>query len=208
MSANTVDAAVYGHCHETPASEGYLYPELLRLLAASPPTDKRLFEIGVGSGFTARDLCKQGFEVAGIEPSADGVALARQNAPDALIEAGSAYDDLASKYGRFQTVFALEVIEHLYSPRLFAKSAFDLLEDGGHLIVSTPFHGYFKNLMLAATGKLDDHFTALWDHGHIKFWSRKTLGALLEEAGFRNIQFSYAGRFYPISRSFFACAQR
>lgn len=208
MSANTLDAAVYGHGHDQPESEGYLFPELRNLLQQVHPPGRPVFEIGAGSGWTAGRLTQQGFQVVGIEPSADGVAQAQRNAPGARIEAGSAYDDLAATYGTFPTAFALEVIEHLYSPRLFVRSAYDLLEDGGHLIVSTPFHGYWKNLMLAATGKLDRHFTALWDHGHIKFWSRRTLGALLEEAGFRNIRFSYAGRFYPISKSFFAIAQK
>jgi 2-polyprenyl-6-hydroxyphenyl methylase/3-demethylubiquinone-9 3-methyltransferase len=68
------------------------------------------------------------------------------------------------------------------------------LKPGGALILSTPYHGYWKNLALAVTGKLDDHFTALWDGGHIKFWSRGTLAQLLEEAGFRVERFVGVGR--------------
>lgn len=208
MDSNTVYASIYGHGHEPPESEGYLFPELLRLLSELHPISKPVFEIGVGAGWTAAALTTKGYELVGVEPSVDGVAIASKTAPKASVNAGSAYDNLSAKYGRFQTVFALEVIEHLYSPRMFARTAYDLLEDGGHLILSTPFHGYWKNLMLALTGKMDSHFMALWDHGHIKFWSRATLGALLKEAGFRNIKYSYAGRFYPLSKSFFACAQR
>ena len=70
-----------------------------------------------------------------------------------------------------------------------AKTLYDLAESSGTAIVSTPYHGYWKNLALAITGRMDAHFTALWDHGHIKFWSMKTLGALLFEAGFRDISF-------------------
>jgi hypothetical protein len=32
---------------------------------------------------------------------------------------------------------------------------------------------------------MDNHFTVLWDHGHIKFWSRSTLTKALEETGFK-----------------------
>jgi len=49
-------------------------------------------------------------------------------------------------------------------------------------------------LLLAATGKLDRHFTVLWDHGHIKFWSHKTMREVLTETGFTHIKFSGAGR--------------
>ncbi|MBB3777235.1 hypothetical protein FHS52_003232 [Erythromicrobium ramosum] len=36
-----------------------------------------------------------------------------------------------------------------------------------------------KNVILAASGKLDRHFTALWDGGRIKFFSVATLSVLL-----------------------------
>ena len=41
---------------------------------------------------------------------------------------------------------------------------------------------------------MDSHFTALWDGGHIKFWSRRTLSLLLDECGFQIIDFEGAGR--------------
>jgi hypothetical protein len=62
--------------------------------------------------------------------------------------------------------------------------AFRLLRPSGYFIVDTPYHGYVKNLALALSGELDSHFTALWDGGHIKFWSRETLSAMLIEEGF------------------------
>ena len=75
-------------------------------------------------------------------------------------------------------------------------------------IISTPYHGYWKNLALAITGKMDAHFTALWDHGHIKFWSMKTLSELLYEAGFVNIRFERVGRIPPLAKSMIAVAYR
>lgn len=42
---------------------------------------------------------------------------------------------------------------------------------------------------------MDSHYTALWDGGHIKFFSVKTLSQLLQEAGFKDLQFKFAGRF-------------
>jgi hypothetical protein len=46
-----------------------------------------------------------------------------------------------------------------------------LLSPGGVAFISTPNHGYLKTLALAVTGKMDAHFTASWDGGHIKFFS-------------------------------------
>ena len=128
--------------------------------------------------------------------------------PNLNLHEGSAYDELFHKYGQFPVAISLEVVEHVYSPRHFASTLFSLIEPGGTAIISTPYHGYFKNLAMALTGKMDAHFTALWDHGHIKFWSIKTLTVLLEEAGFINIQFEKVGRLPMLEKSMIAIAKK
>ena len=74
----------------------------------------------------------------------------------------------------------MEVIEHLYQPRAFVLFIRSILEasGGGQFIVTTPYHGYLKNLTIAAANKMDHHLSALWEGGHIKFWSRRTLAIL------------------------------
>jgi 2-polyprenyl-3-methyl-5-hydroxy-6-metoxy-1,4-benzoquinol methylase len=99
-------------------------------------------------------------------------------------------------------------VEHLYDPRTFARTLFDLVEPSGTAIVSTPYHGYWKNLAMALTGRLDHHFTALWDHGHIKFWSMATLRQLLQEAGFHSITFRRVGRVPSLAKSMIAIATK
>lgn len=149
-----------------------------------------------------------GFEIQGIDYSESGIQVAREHYPHLRLDVGSAYDDLAAKYGKFSTVLSLEVVEHLFSPRQFAQTAFNLLESGGSAIISTPYHGYWKNLVLALTGKLDAHFTALWDGGHIKFWSIETIGSLLEEAGFEDIQIHRVGRIPILAKSMIVVARK
>ncbi len=207
--ANAPDASdTYGHGEHAHGSDSYLIPVLLSVLGQAAPGVTRLFDLGAGNGATASRLTELGFDVAGVEPSPEGVAFARARTPPANIDVGSGYDDLAKIYGRFPVVYSLEVIEHLYSPRLFLKTAFDMIEPGGVIILSTPFHGYWKNLLIALTNGFDKHFTALWDHGHIKFWSPKTLGAVIEEAGFSVIGIRYAGRLYPLSKSMLVIARK
>jgi 2-polyprenyl-6-hydroxyphenyl methylase/3-demethylubiquinone-9 3-methyltransferase len=71
-----------------------------------------------------------------------------------------------------------------------------------------PYHGYWKNLTLALTGRMDAHFTALWDHGHIKLWSLRTLGQFLQEAGFQAPRFLRIGRVPPLAKSMIAMARK
>ena len=192
------DSADFNDAHS------YLLPDLARILDRSRP--RRAFEMGCGNGAVANWCQSRGIEVTGIDFSESGIAQARLAYPGLALSVGSAYDDLAAVYGRFPVVISLEVVEHLYFPRKFAKSVFDLLEPGGLAIVSTPYHGYLKNLALAASGRLDAHFTALWDGGHIKFWSERTLRQLLAEAGFGSIAFRRVGRVRPLAKSMIATA--
>jgi 2-polyprenyl-6-hydroxyphenyl methylase/3-demethylubiquinone-9 3-methyltransferase len=164
--------------------------------------------LGCGNGSVADALHRRGFEVQGIDYSESGIRVAREHYPHLKLDVGSAYDDLAGKYGRFPLLLSLEVVEHLYFPRQFAKACFDLLEEGGTAIISTPYHGYWKNLALALSGKMDAHFTALWDGGHIKFWSFRTIRALLEEAGFRDVTLHRVGRIPALAKSMIVVARK
>jgi 2-polyprenyl-6-hydroxyphenyl methylase/3-demethylubiquinone-9 3-methyltransferase len=83
-----------------------------------------------------------------------------------------------------------------------------LLTEGGTAIISTPYHGYLKNLTIALLGKYDAHHNPLWDHGHIKFWSPSTLGTLLEETGFQDVSFARVGRVPPLAKSMIAVAHK
>jgi 2-polyprenyl-6-hydroxyphenyl methylase/3-demethylubiquinone-9 3-methyltransferase len=169
---------------------------------------RRVFDLGCGNGATAAELTRDGYELVGVDPSESGLRIARKAYPHLQLHPGSAYDDLAGKYGRFPAVISLEVVEHLFYPRKFAACVFDLLEPAGVAVISTPYHGYFKNLALALAGKMDRHFSALWDCGHIKFWSMKTLGQLLREAGFGEVGWVRVGRIPPLAKSMIALARR
>src|SRR5687767_1358104 len=74
------------------------------------------------------------------------------------------------------------------------EAARSLLKPQGHILIGTPYHGYLKNLVLAATGKMDGHFSALHDGGHIKFFSVKTLSTLMRAHGFEDLSFTFYGR--------------
>ncbi len=189
-------------------SNQYLWDPLVKIVMAESGDRRRIFEVGCGNGATADMLARLGFEVTAVDTSKSGIAIAREAFPQARFAEGSAYDDLAARYGTFPIVVSLEVVEHVFWPRKYAKTVFDLLEPGGVAIISTPYHGYLKNLALALAGKFDSHWSPLWDGGHIKFWSRNTLSALLEETGFTVSGFLRVGRIPPLAKSMIAIARR
>jgi len=206
MNTKDISGYVYQNSGLNP-SHIYLLPEITRIVNSQNLKGK-IFELGCGNSSIANELNKMGFDITGVDPSEQGISQANRNYPNLNLRQGSAYDDLAGQYGQFPIVISLEVIEHVYFPRKFAATLFSLIEKGGTAIISTPYHGYWKNLAMALTGKMDDHFTALWDHGHIKFWSFKTLRFLLEEAGFRQITFHRVGRIPILAKSMIAIAEK
>jgi 2-polyprenyl-3-methyl-5-hydroxy-6-metoxy-1,4-benzoquinol methylase len=173
-----------------------------------PANKKFIFDLGCGNGSVANFISNKGWIPTGVDPSIDGIKQGNKAFPALNLHRGSAYENLSQKYGKFPALISLEVIEHLYDSRHYSKTIFDLLIPGGMLIISTPYHGYWKNLVMALFGRMDSHFHALWDHGHIKFWSKKTLKILLSESGFVNIKFKTVGRIPIIAKSMIAIAQK
>jgi len=153
-------------------------------------------------------LSELGFSVLGVDPSEAGISQATTAYPHLDLRLASTHDDLKGMFGTFPLVISVEVVEHVYAPRLFARTAFELLQPGGLALITTPYHGYWKNLAVALANGSDRHFTALWDGGHIKFWSVDTLTTLLEEAGFSVEYFLRVGRIPPLAKSMIAVAKR
>jgi 2-polyprenyl-3-methyl-5-hydroxy-6-metoxy-1,4-benzoquinol methylase len=203
------DAAGYRWPSAEPTSaHAYLWPAVTRILAkgVGQGRAKRVFDVGCGNGAIARALAADGFEVAGVDPSREGIAYARESGLD--LRAGSAYDDLAAEFGRWPFVLCLEVVEHVYFPHRLARTLFELCEPGALAIVSTPYHGYWKNLALSVVpGAWDRHHHPLSDHGHIKFWSRRTLRPLLIQAGFKAVRLKRVGRVPALAKSMIAAAE-
>jgi 2-polyprenyl-6-hydroxyphenyl methylase/3-demethylubiquinone-9 3-methyltransferase len=173
----------------------YFMPLITALCGEIKP-GLRVLDVGCGNGFTAGQFLAKGCEVVGVDLSETGIAAARKAYPGGRFEVMPA-DTSMLRHLRcrpFDVVISTEVVEHLYAPRLYASGCFQALRPGGRFICTTPYHGYLKNLVLAMLNKWDSHANPLWDGGHIKLWSRRTLSALLTEAGFINLHFTGAGR--------------
>jgi 2-polyprenyl-6-hydroxyphenyl methylase/3-demethylubiquinone-9 3-methyltransferase len=197
MSEENVSGIEYeyrGASHED--SHAHLFSTVSELLSSVPPGSKVL-DLGCGNGSFLSLFADRGWQRFGTDFSPSGIEIARKTYPDVhffLADAESAIEEIREHVGYADAIIATEVIEHLYAPRAFLQTAYAVLKPGGLLVLTTPYHGYLKNLMLAATNSLDAHFTALWDHGHIKFWSRKTLTSVTTEAGFEPLEFKGSGR--------------
>ena len=199
----------YAYRSEDPSwSNQYLWPRLRQLVLKNLDDGASIIDVGCGNGAISKMLADLNYRVVGVDPSESGISVATSHPTRVNFYTRSTYDSLAQEFGKFDAVVSLEVVEHCFSPQNFAQSVYELLSPGGVAIISTPFHGYWKNLALAVTGKFDRHWNPLWEGGHIKFWSEATLRVLLRETGFVQIEFERVGRIPPFAKSMIAIARK
>lgn len=178
----------------------YLVPTILRALG--PPAGRSLLDIGCGNGALTAKMAAAGFRASGVDSEVSGIERARAGFPTIEFALQDVSEPLPEALrDRFDVVVTAEVIEHLFLPRQLFARAREALTPNGVLVVTTPYHGYVKNLMIAAFNQFDDHVGALGDYCHIKFFSRKTLGEMARQCGFEPVRWDMAGRIPPIAAS-------
>ena len=160
-----------------------------------------LLDIGCGNGYLTKSISNKFTRTIGIDLSKEGINQAKKYSNDSLNFINIDMEDLITKGSKFDFISSFEVIEHQYLPDLFLNNISQLLKDDGHLILSTPYHGYIKNLLISLLNKHDSHFNPLWRHGHIKFFSIKTFNKILKDCGFKIIKYKFSGRVFPLSSS-------
>jgi len=172
----------------------YLQKPLLNLLNADKT--QYILDIGCGNGYLANYLVSKGYNAYGTDASVKGIEIAKKANPDRFFIQDIASGNIPVQLQniQFSTIISTEVIEHLYNPAAFIALCKKSLAPGGELIISTPYHGYLKNLMLALLNRWDTHVDPNWLGGHIKFWSAGTLGLLLKQHEFEVISFKGCGR--------------
>lgn len=159
----------------------------------------KILDLGCGNGSLVNELNKLGFDAYGADASETGIAIAKnsfgnkffhidvnKNTPQEILDL------------KFDIIISTEVIEHLYSPQNFVDMTLNILKNSKEkvLIISTPYHGYLKNLLISILNKWDKHWSPEWEGGHIKFWSYNTLRNFLTNKGFSDFKFIGCGR-YP-----------
>lgn len=184
--------------HQT-CAHGYILPSVIRqikVLSSEVQRPLRILDIGCGNGYVASKIAELGHSVWGVDVSPDGIDIARSAYPTVQFKICSIYDEsLANVVPELVDCdVSIEVLEHLFYPRKLFQQSHRILRPGGYLLLSTPYHGYLKNLAISLADGWDKHFAADCDGGHIKLFSKKSCERMASQVGFRNVKFEGVGR--------------
>lgn len=149
----------------------------LRRLAEMGKIDGRLLDVGCGKGKFLATARKDGYEVQGIEPSAQRTEFARRHYRLAVTNGTLDTVCFPDKY--FDIVTLWHVLEHIPNPIQHLKKIHRILKNDGVLLVAVPNIDSFQ----ARIGGVD------WFHlgfpQHLFHYSPTTLARVLQMSGFR-----------------------
>jgi 2-polyprenyl-3-methyl-5-hydroxy-6-metoxy-1,4-benzoquinol methylase len=146
---------------------------------------RRVLELGCATGYMSEVLRARGCYVVGVERDPLMAELAEQRC-DRLIVGDLDLLDLAEELAgeRFDVIVAADVLEHLRDPLHVLRSLRPLLAENGYLVASIPnvAHGSVRLALLE--GRFPYQERGLLDRTHLRFFTRESIGQLLEDAGF------------------------
>ncbi|HLY26164.1 MAG TPA: class I SAM-dependent methyltransferase [Aggregatilineales bacterium] len=154
-----------------------------RSLVASLPAHPRILEIGCATGELLVTLRTMGAQVAGVEPNAAAVQVARDR--HALDVQQGTLDEATFEPGQFDLVLMKYALEHVHSPLATLRRIRDLLKPGGQVVLWVP---NAASLDSALFGK---NWRGLDAPRHLYIFTPKTMRRLIQTAQLRLTKLSY-----------------
>ena len=138
-------------------------------------------DVGAADGFLAERLTAQGWSVTALERDPELAARARGRCKEVVVaDLESAPPPLP---GPFDAIVYGDVLEHLRDPRATLLALDRALAPGGTVIVSVPNVAHLWVRLSLLVGRFDYADRGILDRTHLRFYTRRTLLALLGEVG-------------------------
>lgn len=141
----------------------------------------RILDIGSGAGTLSLLLASQGYEVVGIDVSAEAITKSRQSATHLNLQTKvnflnyDIFEFISNE--KFDLILCLEVIEHLLDEEKFMKKIKKILVNNGLIIFSTPLDSA-PLVKLGLAKSFDDKV------GHLRRYNKTKFVTLLTSNNF------------------------
>lgn len=166
-----------------------------------------ILDIGCGTGKVLAEIKKLNpqAQIFGVDVSSRAINVARKLLPQCKFTLIKDGEKLPFKNNSMDYIFSFDVIEHIYDIQNILYEYKRILKPGGNILISTPYHGLIKNLVIALIG-----FEKVFNpyEGHIRFFTKKSLSLGFRMINFEIIKIGYFGRFYPLWRGMYLLAHK
>jgi len=145
----------------------------------------RLLEIGCAGGWFLKAAREAGWDVRGVEISADAADFARAKLGLDVFRGELA--DARFPSGSFDVIYMADVLEHVLEPVAFVGEVSRVLADGGHVVVCGPtaLNALSRRLGLAAYSLFKRTRSIALAPYHLFEYTPRTIRLLLETGGFK-----------------------
>lgn len=151
-----------------------------------PPDVKRVIDISCGKGgfaLTLREALGADAHLTGLEPVSPQAEVACRQPFDEVIE-GFFPEAVADRLGEFDLVCFNDVLEHFADPWTMLTQTRPLLSPHGRVLAAIPNIQYWPAVVDLVNGKWEYTESGLMDVTHLRFFTRASIIALFERAGF------------------------
>ena len=161
------------------------------------PDGARVLDVGCATGYLAAELTRRGCRVTGVEADPLAAERARVHCEALVIgdvEDAGCRDELAAlaEGAPFDVVLCGDVLEHLRDPSSALAAVAALAAPGGVVVVSVPNVAHWTGRRALARGRFPYAEHGLFDHTHLRFFTRASARELAERAGLQVVQERFA----------------
>lgn len=161
----------------------YQMSDRREMLDMLPDTVHRLLDVGGGEGGFVRAFAQRpGVQACLLEPGAIAAQRARDHGVTVFERRVEALEP--TEVGLFDAVSFLDVLEHLETPIEALRRVRSVLRPGGHVLVSVPNIGFWPIVRDLLMGRFDYLPVGILCNTHLRFFTERSLLAMLHEAGF------------------------
>lgn len=183
----------------------YKWPVIKKLI----PTKSNLtiLDYGCGHGEVMEEMKKINTKskYIGMDVAKSAIKLARKKHKKDKFYLVKDGGKLPLKDNSVDFILAADVIEHAFYTQELLHELGRVLKPKGKLLLSTPYHGLIKNLVIVTVG-FEKVFNPV--EAHIRFFTKRSLFPMITKEKLAIKEFGYFGRFYPISNGLYVLAEK
>lgn len=165
-----------------------IYRRCLKELASLCPSKGNVLDVGCGRGAFLKLAHGEGWRAEGLETSTEHLKSFEGDSD--IVVSQKDFLSMDGNDGTWDVIALWDLIEHVNDPVRWVRQCFARLKPRGFLVIATPNHFSLLDFLSYCSyrlsfGLIKGGLEKLYTIDHTLYFTHRTLGKLLEDAGFR-----------------------